>query len=68
MDDRIIERLIEINEKRNRSADVKFYVTCVLLLISLIGNIYQASLTNEITIDNVSSFESSDNNTNNIVR
>lgn len=66
MEEKIIERLIEINEKRSKSADIKFFVACLLLLISLVGNIYQATMTTEITVESNPLFEQSDNNINQV--
>ena len=54
MNDKIIERLLEVNEKRSQEADKKFYWTLIpllfLLLITIAGNIYQATQTSEVVI------------------
>lgn len=46
----LINRLIEVNEKRSKAADIKFYITAGLLLLSLVGNIYQATQPGEVSI------------------
>lgn len=51
MNDKIIERLLEVNEKRSKSAEIKFYITAGMLLLSLAGNIYQATQTSEFVIE-----------------
>ena len=62
MNDKIIERLLEVNEKRSKSADIKFYIAAGLLLLSLVGNIYQATQTSEFVIEQENSV--SDHNIN----
>lgn len=64
MDNEIIERLIEVNEKRSKSIDIKFYIACVLLLFSLVGNIYQATITSEIIVEQ--KYMSSNHNNNKV--
>lgn len=64
MNDKIIERLLEVNEKRSKAADVKFYIAAGLLLISLLGNIYQATQTSEIVFGADNNIESSINQSN----
>ena len=64
MNDKIIERLLEVNEKRSKAADIKFYIAAGLLLLSLAGNIYQATQTSEVVIDADSNIESSINQSN----
>ena len=62
MNDEIIGRLLEVNEKRSKSSDIKFYIASVLLLLSLLGNIYQATQTSEVVIEQENSV--SDHNIN----
>lgn len=66
MNDKIIERLLEVNEKRSKASDIKFYIAAVLLLLSLLGNIYQATQTGEIIVESNPLFEQSDNNINKV--
>ena len=62
MDDKIIERLLEVNEQRSKSADKNFLIVSIILFFSIIGNIYQASMKGEIVVEQ--SNESADYNMN----
>lgn len=66
MNDKIIERLLEVNEKRSEEADKKFYVAAGLLFISMIFNFLQFYFGGEVVIDNSPSFKQSDNNINKV--
>lgn len=66
MNDKIIERLLEVNEERSKAADIKFYIAAGLLLISIIFNFLQFYFGGEVVIDNSPSFEQSDNNINKV--
>lgn len=66
MENEIIKRLLETNEKARQEADKKFRIVAALLLLSLLGNIYQATMTSEVVIDSNSSFQQSDYNVNEI--
>lgn len=66
MEEKIIERLLEVNEQRSKAADKKFYWTLIpllfVLLISIIGNIYQATRTSEVVIEQQNSVSDYNNN------
>lgn len=66
MNDKIIERLLEVNEQRSKAADKKFYIAAGLLFISMIFNFLQFYFGGEVVVDNNSTFEQSDNNINRV--
>jgi hypothetical protein len=63
--------LMEANERTSASAGKRLFWTVVFLLIllafSIGGNIYQATQKSEISVENSSSFEQSNNNINTAV-
>lgn len=66
MNDKIIERLLEVNEKRSKASDIKFYIATGLLLVSFIVNFLQFYYGGEVVVDNNPTFEQSDNNINKV--
>lgn len=66
MNDKIIERLLEVNEKRSEASDIKFYIAAGLLLVSFIVNFLQFYYGGAVVVDNNPTFEQSDNNINKV--
>lgn len=50
-EEHLIEKLIEINEKQVKAAQIKYYIVCGLLAVSLIGNFILMSLSRKSVID-----------------
>lgn len=50
-EEHLIEKLIEINEKQVKAAQIKYYIVCGLLAVSLIGNFILMSLSRTSVID-----------------
>lgn len=52
-EENLITKLIEINEKQVKAAQIKYYIVCALLAVSLIGNfiLMAKSKTSVITFD-----------------
>ena len=40
MNDKIIERLLEVNEKSRKASDIKFFILAIVLLLSLLVNAF----------------------------
>lgn len=66
MEQEIIKRLLETNERAQKSSDRKFFIAMFVLILSICGNIYQATVGTQIVIESKSSFEQSDNNINEV--
>ena len=47
----LIERLLQNNEKQVKLAQIKYYIVCGLLALSLIGNFVMMSLSRTTYID-----------------
>ena len=47
----VIEKLLESNERQVKLAQIKYYIVCALLGISLIGNFILMSLSRTTVID-----------------
>lgn len=47
----IIEKLLESNEKQLKASQIKYYIVCALLAVSLIGNFILMSLARTTVID-----------------
>lgn len=50
-EENLITKLIEINEKQVKAAQIKYYIVCGLLALSLIGNFILMSLSRTSVID-----------------
>ena len=50
-EENLITKLIEINEKQVKAAQIKYYIVCALLALSLIGNFILMSLSRTSVID-----------------
>lgn len=47
----LITKLIEINEKQVKAAQIKYYIVCALLALSLIGNFILMGMSRTDIID-----------------
>jgi hypothetical protein len=50
-EEHLIERLLQNNEKQVKLAQIKYYIVCSLLALSLIGNFVLMSLSKTTYID-----------------
>ena len=50
-EEHLIERLLQNNEKQVKLAQIKYYIVCGLLALSLIGNFVMISLSRTTYID-----------------
>lgn len=50
-EEHLIERLLQNNEKQVKLAQIKYYIVCGLLALSLIGNFVMMSLSKTTYID-----------------
>lgn len=50
-EEHLIERLLQNNEKQVKLAQIKYYIVCGLLTLSLIGNFVMMSLSKTTYID-----------------
>lgn len=50
-EEHLIERLLQNNEKQVKLAQIKYYIVCGLLALSLIGNFVMMSLSRTTYID-----------------
>ena len=50
-EEHLIERLLQNNEKQVKLAQIKYYIVCGLLALSLIGNFVMTSLSKTTYID-----------------
>ena len=50
-EENLITKLIEINEKQVKAAQIKYYIVCALLALSLIGNFILMRLSRTSVID-----------------
>lgn len=49
-DEALVERLLQSNEKQVKLAQIKYYIVCALLALSLIGNFILMSLSRNAII------------------